>query len=337
MVLPLSEKAAGWLRKGIGIDRKMEKNGQAKYEEGQFYPYVKRKGEKEVLKRNVRSGVEYLTFPSLEETGVVDHLFSTRLGGVSEGIFSSMNLSYTRGDRKEAVDENFQRIAGIMGGAASDFVLSDQTHTTNIRRVTGKDKGKGVVKSRDYKDIDGLITDEEGIILATFYADCVPLFLVDRKRRAIGLSHSGWRGTVGRMGECTLLAMEEAYGTKPEDVSVGIGPSICKDCYEVGAEVADAVAGAFPEKYLPDILFPKEGGKYLLDLWRANYYVFVMAGVPEGQISVTDICTCCNPGYLFSHRASKGRRGNLGAFLALKAGAKGLEEPGKEKSGVDKP
>ena len=133
-VLPLSENAvrqqAG---KGIGIDREMERNVQKNYMEGQLYPYVIRKGEKEILKRNVCNGVEYLTFPSLEETGAVNHLFSTRLGGVSEGIFSSMNLSYTRGDKKEAVDENFQRIAGIMGGMVSDFVLSDQTHTTNIR------------------------------------------------------------------------------------------------------------------------------------------------------------------------------------------------------------
>ena len=302
----------------------MEINGQAKYREERLYPYIKRKGEGEVLKRNVCDGIEYLTFPCLEETGIVNHLFSTRLGGVSEGIFSSMNLSYTRGDRKEAVDENFRRIAGVMGGTVSDFVLSDQTHTTNIRKVTAKDKGKGVIREREYKDIDGLITDEEGIILATFYADCVPLFLVDKKQRAIGLSHSGWKGTVGKMGECTLFAMKEAYGTKPEDVTIGIGPSICKDCYEVGAEVVDIFAEAFPGKWLPEILFPRGDGKYFLDLWKANYYVFIMAGVPENQISVTDICTCCNPDYLFSHRASKGKRGNLGAFLCLKSDTKGF-------------
>ncbi len=126
------------------------------------------------------------------------------------------------------------------------------------------------------------------------------------------------------MGECTLFAMKEAYGTKPEDVTIGIGPSICKDCYEVGAEVADIFAEAFPGKWLPEILFPRGDGKYFVDLWKANYYVFIMAGVPENQISVTDICTCCNPDYLFSHRASKGKRGNLGAFLCLKSDTKGF-------------
>lgn len=142
-------------------------------------------------------------------------------------------------------------------------------------------------------------------------------FLVDKKHRAIGLSHSGWKGTVGKIGECTLHAMKEAYGTKPEDVVVGIGPSICKKCYEIGKDVADIFAEHFSEEIKQEILFDKGGGKYLLDLWKANYYVFLMAGVPADKISITDICTCCNPGYLFSHRASHGKRGNLGAFLVL--------------------
>ena len=279
--------------------------------------HIKRKGNKEVLKRNESRGVEYLTFPSLEKTGIVSHLFSTRIGGASEGIYASMNLSYARGDRKEAVDENFRRIAEIMGREIQDFVLSDQTHTANVRKVTEEDRGKGIVYQKDYCDVDGLITNERHIVLATFYADCVPLFLVDKKHRAIGLSHSGWKGTAGRMGEHTLLAMREAYGTNPEDVEIGIGPSICEDCYEVGEDVAEAFAAGFPDKVRKDILFAKGGGKYHLDLWKANEYIFRMAGVPKEQISVTDICTCCNPNYLFSHRASQGKRGNLGAFLCL--------------------
>lgn len=279
--------------------------------------HIKRKGNKEVLKRNESPGVEYLTFPSLEKTGIVSHLFSTRIGGASEGIYASMNLSYARGDRKEAVDENFRRIAEIMGREIQDFVLSDQTHTANVRKVTEEDRGKGIVYQKDYCDVDGLITNERHIVLATFYADCVPLFLVDKKHRAIGLSHSGWKGTAGRMGEHTLLAMREAYGTNPEDVEIGIGPSICKDCYEVGEDVTEAFAAGFPDKVRKDILFAKGGGKYHLDLWKANEYIFRMAGVPKEQISVTDICTCCNPNYLFSHRASQGKRGNLGAFLCL--------------------
>lgn len=274
-------------------------------------------GNGEVLKRNVSEEMEYLTFPALEETGMVRHLFSTRMGGVSEGMFASMNLSYTRGDRKEAVDENFRRVAQILGIDTVDFVCSDQTHTTNVRKVTRADRGKGIVMPKDYKDVDGLITDEPGIVLATFYADCVPLFLVDMKNRAIGLSHSGWRGTVGRMGACTLEAMREAYGTRAEDVVAAVGPSICKDCYEVSGDVAEQFKREFSKEVLEEILTSKGGDKYLLDLWKVNFYIFAKAGVPRDRIHVTDICTCCNPDYLFSHRASQGKRGNLGAFLGL--------------------
>lgn len=283
---------------------------------------IKRKGilgvgNKEVLKQNVSGEMEYLTFPALEETGVVRHLFSTRMGGVSKGMFATMNLSYTRGDKKEAVDENFRRIAQALGCEAEDFVCSDQTHTTNVRRVTKKDRGKGITVPKDYTDVDGLITDEPGIVLATFYADCVPLFLVDTKNRAIGLSHSGWRGTVGRMGACTLEAMKEAYGTRAEDVVAAVGPSICKDCYEVSGDVARQFAREFSKAVLEEILTPKGEDKYWLDLWKANSYVFTEAGVEKDRIQVTDICTCCNSDYLFSHRASQGKRGNLGAFMGL--------------------
>lgn len=276
-----------------------------------------RTGTKDVLKRNREGTLEYLTFPALEETGMVKHLFSTRLGGVSEGIFAEMNLSFTRGDKEEAVQENFRRIAKVMGYEAKDIVCSDQTHTVHVRKVTATDKGKGVTCPRDYTDVDGLITDEPGIVLATFYADCVPLFLVDTVHRAIGLSHSGWRGTVARMGSCTLAAMKEAYGTKPEDVVAAIGPSICQNCYEVDEDVAETFGKEFSEEASSDILVSKGNGKYLLDLWKANYYVFTEAGVLPERISVTDICTCCNPEYLFSHRASHGKRGNLGAFMSI--------------------
>lgn len=262
--------------------------------------------------------VPYLTFPLLEKTGLVRHLFSTREGGVSTGIYASMNVSYSRGDNKEAVDENFRRIAEIFGSTPDKMVCSRQTHTTNIRRVTKADCGKGVVRETDYEDVDGLITDEPGIILCTFYADCVPLYFVDTKHRAIGLSHSGWRGTVGRMGELTIKAMREAFNTRAEDVTAAIGPSICQDCYEVGEEVADVFRVSFPDDWKGILKDGVKEGKYQLDLQEANRIVLEDAGVPSGQIAVTDLCTCCNSRVLFSHRGSGGKRGNLGAFLELK-------------------
>lgn len=262
--------------------------------------------------------MEYLTFPILEETGMVRHLFSTRLGGVSEGIYASMNLSYTRGDRREAVDENYRRIAGVLGCRLEDIVCSDQTHTTKLKVVGREDGGKGIVKSRDYHDVDGLLTDEPGVFLATFYADCVPLYFVDTKRRAIALAHSGWRGTAARMGRCVAEKMREVYGTVPEDIVAAVGPSICRECYEVSEDVAQVFLKEFRKAgQEQEILISKGGGKYQLDLWRANEIVLTEAGILPSRIQVTDLCTCHNSAYLFSHRASHGKRGNLGAFLGI--------------------
>lgn len=261
--------------------------------------------------------VPLLRFPVLEETGVVEHCFTTRLGGVSEGIYTSMNLSFTRGDKEEAVQENYERIAQCMGASKDAFVCSDQTHTTNVKRATKEDAGCGVTRPKTYQDVDGLITNVPGLVLSTFFADCVPLYFVDPVHRAIGMSHSGWRGTVGRMGRATILAMGQEYGTKPEDLICAIGPSICKDCYEVSEDVAEAFAAEFKGQE-EKILEAKGNGKYQLDLWKANEIVLLEAGVKKSHLAVTNLCTCCNPELLFSHRASHGKRGNLGAFLRLK-------------------
>lgn len=268
---------------------------------------------------NQKGDLVYLTFPILESQKQINHLFTTRFGGVSEGIYSSMNLSYTRGDRREAVDENYRRVAAVLGCNVEDMVCSDQTHTTNLRVVGRADCGKGTVREKDYQDVDGLLTDEPGVYLATFYADCVPLYFVDTKRKAVALAHSGWRGTVARMGQCVVQKMQDAYGTESADIVAAIGPSICQACYEVSEDVADAFAAAFQKPGQErEILISKDDGKYQLDLWRANEIVLVEAGIPKEQIQTTDLCTCHNSRFLFSHRASYGRRGNLGAFLGLR-------------------
>lgn len=263
------------------------------------------------------STLPLLKYPLLEQTGIVEHCFTTRIGGVSKGIYESLNLSFTRGDEDAAVRENFRRLAGAMKTDVSKFVFTDQTHTTNVRRVTAEDAGKGIVKERDYTDIDGLITNEPGLVLSTFYADCVPLYFVDPVHRAIGMSHSGWKGTVGKMGAATITAMKREFGTEAKDLVCAIGPSICQDCYEVSEDVADAFKEAFPG-HADEILLNKKNGKYQLDLWGANEIVLTEAGVLKENIAVTNICTCCNPDLLFSHRASHGKRGNLGAFIYLR-------------------
>ncbi len=261
--------------------------------------------------------VPYLSFPILEKTGLVKQGFSTKLGGVSQGKFATMNFTFTRGDNRAHVLENYSRMGKALGVDVERMVLSYQTHTTNVRLVTEEDAGKGIIKERDYENVDGLITNVPGITLVTFYADCVPLYFLDLVHRAIGLSHSGWRGTVNRMGKITLEKMREAFGTRAEEVIACIGPSICRDCYEVGSEVAQEFRKGFDKRHWEGILAEKEDGKYLLDLWRANEIILLETGVKQENIQVTDICTHCNSDYLFSHRTTGNERGNLAAFLGL--------------------
>ena len=264
-----------------------------------------------------KNHVPYIQFKNLSATGIVKHGFSTRKGGVSTGIFSSMNLNFKRGDDPDAVMENYRRMAAALNMRVEDMVLSDQTHTTNVRVITEEDRGKGILKPQDYSDVDGMITNVPGIVLVTSYADCVPLYFVDPVRKAIGLSHSGWKGTVGHIGQKTVWKMHEVYGSEPKDIVAAIGPSICQSCYEVSDDVAEAFRANFTADEAADILLDKGNGKYQLDLWKANCYVLTDAGILPEHLSVTDLCTACHPDLLWSHRKTNGQRGGLSAFLSL--------------------
>lgn len=278
---------------------------------------IKYKDNRHVLEENT-DYVPYLEYPMLKDTGIVRHGFSTRLGGVSEGYYASMNLSFDRGDRKEAVAENFRRIGEALGVRCEDMVLSRQTHTTNVRIVTDADRGKGITRERDYTDVDGLVTNVPGICLVTSYADCVPLFFVDPVKKVIGLSHSGWRGTVGKIGRKTVELMHERFGSDPADILAAVGPSVCMDCYEVSSDVIEKFKEAFSENWWDQLFYEKPDGKYQLDLWKANELIFLESGILPEHIAVTNVCTHCNSDILYSHRAAGDKRGNLCAFLALK-------------------
>ena len=262
------------------------------------------------------NGIPYISFNALEQTGMVVNAFSTRQGGVSVGCLESMNLGFNRGDLDENVLKNHKIFAKAVGFPYENIVTTNQTHTTNVRVVTKEDCGKGIAKDRDYSAVDGLITNIPGIVLATCYADCVPLYILDPINKAIGLSHSGWKGTVNRIGENTLKLMNENYGTNPKDVICCIGPSICQDCYEISEDVANEFINEFGKNN--KILYNKGNGKYQLNLWESVKQVFLDAGVEYDNIYTTDICTCCNKDELFSHRGHHGKRGNLAAFLMLK-------------------
>lgn len=268
---------------------------------------------------NNRGEVPYIEFPSLSDIPFIIHGFSTRLGGVSSGIFSSLNLgsgSSPYKDSPENIKENFIRISNSLGVAPDSLVISDQVHRSDIKLVDYKDRGKGFNISRDYKEIDGLITNTPGITLVTKYADCVPLYFVDPVNKAIGLSHSGWKGTISRIGNNTVKEMAKAFGSNPKDIIAVIGPSICMDCYEVGEEVASEFINEFTETI--SILKKNHLGRYKLNLWDANRIILIDAGLQDRNIHISKACTSCNSDLLFSHRKSKGKRGSLAAFLALK-------------------
>lgn len=265
---------------------------------------------------NFNNGVPYISYRILDDIPWLKNAVSTRLGGVSKDYLASMNLGFNRGDLDENVIRNHEIFANVIGVNPKNIVTGNQTHTTNVKVVTKDDCGKGIYRDRNYTDIDGLITNEKGIVLATYYADCVPLLIVDTKNKAIGLSHSGWRGTVGKIGKVTIEKMGELYGTKPEDIVSCIGPSICQKCYEISEEVAVQFKEAFPDN-IKEILIDKGNGKYQLDLWECNRINFKEAGVLPENIKVTDICTCHNTDVLFSHRGHNGKRGNIGAFLSI--------------------
>ncbi len=266
------------------------------------------------VKKKSKNDVTFLTFPILEEAGV-RHGFSTRLGGVSLGDLASMNLSFSRGDDPEKVMENHRRFAAAVGYSMENLVFSDQVHDTIIRRVNSSDRGKGILCESDLRGVDGLITNDPEVVLITFYADCVPLFFYDAGHHAVGAVHSGWRGTAGRIGAKAVSAMKREFGTDPANLLAVIGPSICRDCYEVSGDVAEAFRQEFREEQCKEFLTGKSGDKYLLDLWHANEIILREAGIPASRIQISGLCTCCHPEFLFSHRASGGRRGNLAGVI----------------------
>ena len=276
-------------------------------------------------KNNKRIPIENEKFPGLQfktisDLGIVAHMFSTRLGGVSTGDVSSLNFAWDRDSNCDNVVENFRRAGEWLGFNPENIIGGDQTHTANVRRVTKEDAGHGVTREKYFHNVDGLVTNEVGMLLYTSHADCVPLYFVDPVKKAIGLAHSGWRGTQAGIGLNTVKLMEKEFGSCPEDIIAAIGPSICVDCYEVSRDLYDAFEASelYKDADLSKIIFDKGNDKYQLDLWKANEYILLKAGILPEHIEITGLCTCCNKEFLFSHRGSKGKRGALGAFLGLK-------------------
>ncbi len=268
------------------------------------------------MKLNNCDTVPYLTYNSLEEIKFIKHGFSTRLGGVSKGIFSTMNLALNRGDNIDDVMENYRRLAKSIGVDFNTLVASSQDHNTFVRNVTKEQYGIGITKPKDMLSVDGLITNQPNVTLVTYYADCTPLFFVDTNKKAIGLAHAGWRGTVGRIGQKVVEKMEQDFGTNPQDLVCAIGPAISKCCYEVDKSCADEFY-KLDEIDTEKCIFPKENNKFIIDLLETNRQILVSAGVKEENITLSDLCTKCNSNLLWSHRGTNGQRGTMCAMMSI--------------------
>ena len=252
------------------------------------------------------------------ETGL-QHGFSTRKGGVSKEHLASLNLSFSVEDAKENVLENFRRIGERFGKTPEDFVLSKQSHETKVLKVGTKDRGKGITKDRDYEGIDALITDEKGIILSCFSADCVPILFYDPIHKAVGACHSGWRGTKGKILQNVVEEMRKHFSSNPAEILVAIGPSICKEQYIVSEDLALSFLEDYPDLG-EDTASPIQRiskDKFQLDLWDLNRRIALDCGIKEEHISISGYCTMENPELFFSHRYSQGKRGLQGAFICL--------------------
>ncbi len=299
------------------ILRKMEENLKSVFhEDGNTYSRIEYKSI--INSSGNKVSVPVIQYNIFNEYEDIVHGFSTRIGGVSKEHLSSMNLSFSRGDKRENVLENHRRLGEAIGYNHEKLVFSDQVHDVKIHQVMSEDIGKGITKESDINDTDGLVTNIPGIPLITFYADCVPLYFYDPIKKVVALAHSGWKGTVNKIGSIMVSKMKELYDSQPEDIICAIGPSICKSCYEVSADVADKFKEAFSHDEYEDIIEDKGSEKYLLDLHKACRYNLINAGIKENHIAMPDYCTCCNSSMLFSHRATNGMRGNLAAVIMLK-------------------
>ncbi len=270
-----------------------------------------------IMTLHVNEDVPYLTYDTLTRIPFIRHAFSTRLGGVSKGQFSSMNFSLNRGDNPDDVLENYRRFCHAVGFDFHTLVASSQDHHTFVRKVGSENYGVGIFRPKDIQSVDALVTDEPDVTLVTYYADCTPLFFVDTVKKVIALAHGGWRGTVGRIAENVINVMKNDYGCQAKDIVCCIGPAISRCCYEVDRACFDEFA-RMEDIDLSEIATAKENGKYMIDLLETNRQVILSCGVPENNITVSDVCTKCNSDLLWSHRATNGQRGTMSAFLCIK-------------------
>jgi YfiH family protein len=268
------------------------------------------------LERVRTDRLAYITIPALSDFPELIHGFTTRFGGVSTGDFATLNLNFNRPDPAENVMRNYQILGEKLGVPLQDMVLSHQVHDRKVLPVDRTHAGMGLTRERTYSNIDGLATDETGLMLVTFYADCVPVYFYDPVKKVIALAHSGWKGTILNIADEAIRTLKEIYGCRTENIHAAFGPHIGACCFEVDENVADMFSDTFG--WAKDFIVPGYDGKRLIDLEGIITENLLISGVQKEKISGCSICTKCHKDIFFSHRGGSGKSGTGAAFLMIR-------------------
>ncbi len=269
-----------------------------------------------MIQKRVKS-LPLLFFENLSKHQGIRHFISTRTGGLSKHPYHSLNLGLHVQDDPGFVLKNRERLAATIGIPLSSFTFAGQIHSGNVTVVTEVVRGRGSVDHKEaIRATDAMVTDLPGICLVILIADCVPMLFFDPVRNAIGVAHAGWKGTLERIASKTVRAMEDAFGSSPQAIIVGMGPSIGPCCYEVGPEVIGQIKSRLPagKNY---IVNESPEGKGFLDLWKANVSQLLEAGIVRENIEVAMQCTCHNSDLFFSFRYQQGETGRFGAGMSI--------------------
>lgn len=264
--------------------------------------------------------VPFLSFDMLDRLGV-PNLYTTRYLSYDaetdigeKGLRLALMSGEDWEEARPILFRNMKALAGQLGVGLDRECITFQKHTVNVHKVTEEDLGFDNMSGRKVP-VDGLITDIPGVLLIAYGGDCPPVYIVDPVRKAIGLVHAGWRGTLGKIPAVAIEKMKEEFGCRPEDMYAAVGIGICADCYEMGDEIFDLFAENWSCEDAEHLMKrypakdangePIEGGKYHLDLMEANRLTLLRAGVPAENIAVSNVCTCCNSDVFYSYRAHK--------------------------------
>lgn len=264
--------------------------------------------------KNEKDGVLWLSVPAFDRTGLCITCFSTRIGGVSSAPLESMNLGFNRGDVRENVFENYKRLGLAAGFDSEKLVAFSQIHGDGVCVATEKDAGECYLSEK--RKFDAVVTNVSGLPIATYHADCVPIFFLDPIKRAIGVAHAGWRGTAKRCPAAAIRAMVENYGCDVKNILAAIGPSIGKCCFETDGDVPEAMLESFGDVATPHIE-DVGNGRYRVSLSGLNLETLRECGISNDNITVDESCTCCNNSLFWSHRATAGIRGTMAAVISL--------------------